>query len=77
MEKSRVERKGHDDLVLALQRTREKRGGIMSYLEEKYGNVEDDTVIDFDQPLKSKGKKPAKRTSKAATKSPSKRQKKA
>lgn len=32
---------GHNDLVLALQRNQEKRGGMLSYLEEKYANLDE------------------------------------
>lgn len=48
----------------------------MSYLEEKYGNVEDDSEIDFSKSPKTKGKKAAKRSGKMPATIPAKRQKK-
>lgn len=48
---------GYNDLALAMQRNREKRGGLISYLEQKYANAEEE-----DEELEAKPKKQSKRT---------------
>ena len=68
---------GYSDLALAMQRNKEKRSGILSYLEAKYGNGEDNDSGD-DLVVKSKAstKRGKGKDNSSTTSKNSKRQKK-
>ncbi|XP_067936560.1 dnaJ homolog subfamily C member 9-like [Watersipora subatra] len=68
---------GYNDLAVAMQRNKERRGGLLTYLEEKYGNIEDDdSKVLESKPSTSKKRNIAQGSKSTNSSSKAKRQKK-